>query len=810
MVDEPDPSTVADATASFSEEYDDGERALETTLAVDAEHETWTFDDLPLDSGTFGEIVSRGIVTKVDGEYRVSSREGVRAGLEGGAGALEDGQDSGFEFSIPFTLDKRAAGALAVALGVLFATRSLTYRSVIRGEHVVSPSNDPYHYRYWLEQLLTEGNGSVITDLPEGAAGTRPLTHAANWFFAMLLGGDQWAADTVAVWFPVVATLALGLVVYWLAVVVTDDVRVGVVSVFFLALTPLHAAYTSIGYLEHRPHQYFWLGVTMLAFAWLAVDLERRRDRALTAQTAIREHLRQLWTWVAAAGLGLGVGLSIHAWGGGILLLVPAAVYVGLKVAIDVRAGLPPALANLPIIAGLGLGATLATFLHFSWGWHEMFTPAISMLVVVGAVAVVGFGAVWNRLEWPTWGLVGLECGLAGVGLVALRYLRPEDWARLHERANDLLFREDAAETVSFFTVELAVVFGPLQQFGVGFYIAVLFLGWACWIATRRYSPGWTLLAVYGVFWLVLAAIQARFAGQLTIPFSILGGLGFVHVLAWADLARAPVPFRESDESERDSPNAHTTAADGGKREPSIVVPRDTGTLVSLALIGLLVFGMSLVYLPSIVGQTTYNDAEFEATMAIDEHAVDAEREYPDNFVLSKWEDNRMYNYFVNGEADKYDYAFGNFDYFRTSDDPDSWYEQFEESQVGYVVMTDEEEAYSENTTQAKLHDDHGTGGDDGEPLEHYQAIYIDDEATAFAVVPGATISTTGEPGETVTVETDVTVSSETITYERNVTVEEDGTLEVTVPYPGEYRVGQQNVDVSTADVENGSSVVLE
>ncbi|WP_306058709.1 MFS transporter [Natronococcus wangiae] len=817
MVDEPDPVAVADAATTFREKYESGEEALETLLEVDAEHETWSFDDIPLDSGTFGEIVSRGIVTKVDGEYRVSSREGVRAGLDGRPVSLEDDRETGFGLSIPITFDRRAAGALVVALGVLFATRSLIYRSVMRGEYVVPPSNDPYHYRYWLEVLLAEGDGSVITNLPEGAAETRPLTHAANWFFAVLLGGDRWAADMVTAWFPVVATVALGIVVYWLAVVVTDDVRVGVVSVFLLAITPLHTVYTSIGYLEHRSHQYFWLGVTMLTLAWLAVDLERRRDGASTAREAIREHLRQSWTWVAAVALGIAVGFSVHAWGGGILLLIPVAVYVGLKVAVDVRVGLPPALANLPILVGLGLGAALAAFLHFSWGWHEVFAAAISMLVVGGAVAVVGLGELWRRLEWPTRGLVGLEGGLAGIGLVAFRYLRPEDWARLSERALELFFRGEAVETATLFSMEQSIVLGPLPQFGVWFYIAILFLGWACWTSVRRYAPGWTLLSVYGVFWLVLAAIQARFAGQLTIPLSVLGGLGFVHLLAWANLARVPAPFRETDGNERDGTRARTAAADGGdatagdgKREPSIIFPRDPRTLVALVWIGFLIFGMSLFFVPTIAGQITHSDAEFEAAMAIDDHATDVDREYPDNFVLSNWGDNRMYNYFVNGEADRYAYAYDNFDEFQTDDDPDGWYEEFERSQVGYVVLTDEEGGYPEDITQAKLHDELGAGGDDGEPLEHYQAIYIDDEVTAFAVVPGATITATGEPGETVVVETEVTVSGETITYERNATVREDGSLEVTVPYPGEYTVDDREVDVSTEAVENGSTVQID
>ncbi|WP_254768926.1 MFS transporter [Salinilacihabitans rarus] len=815
MGDDRDPPSVADAVTSFCEEYPDGERVIETVLEVDAEHDTWTFDDLSLDSGTFGELVSRGIVAKVDGEYRIASREGVRAGLADEPIAVEDAASSGVDLSFPVAFDPRAAAALAGALVFLFGMRILNYRSVFRDGRVVSPGNDPYHYRYWLEALLAESDGitdvAVVARMPEGAASRRPLTHASNWFLAELLGGDQWAAETIAAWLPVVGAVALGIVVYWLAVVVADDVRVGVASVVLLALAPVHAVYSGIGFLEHRLHQYFWLGVTLTTLAWLAVDLRRRRIARSATRRAIREHLRRPWTRVATVVLGVALAFSVLAWGGSILMLVPAAAYVGTKVALDVRADLPPAPANAPILVGLGLSAALTAFLHVRWGWHGAFVPRVSLLVALGAVAVVGLGELWRRREWPAAALVGLEPILVAGGLVAFRGLAPAEWARLSDRAVDLVAREDITETASLFGLDDAVVFGPVSQIGLSFYVALLVLGWACWATYRRYEPAWLLLSVYVVFWLALAAIQGRFAGQLTIPLSVLGGFGFVYLLAWAGLARKPAPFRSAgDGGAGRSATTRAVAANGGEPEPSIVVPRDRRTLFALVWIALLVCGVSLIYAPSLVGQTAHGDAEFGAATAIDEDADAVDREYPENFVLSVWGHNRMYNYFVSGEADDYEYAFDNFDAFRTGDDPDGWYEEFDRSDVGYVVLTEVEAEYPADSTQARLHDDLGAGGDGGEALEHYRAVYVDEEVTAFAVVPGATITAPGEPGETVPVETEVTVSGETIAYERDVTVGDDGRLEVTVPYPGNYSVGDREVRVSTAAVEDGSEVRLD
>ena len=54
------------------------ESALEAALAVDDEHDEWSFDDIDVDSGAFGELVSRGIVEKRSDEYAVTDPAAVR------------------------------------------------------------------------------------------------------------------------------------------------------------------------------------------------------------------------------------------------------------------------------------------------------------------------------------------------------------------------------------------------------------------------------------------------------------------------------------------------------------------------------------------------------------------------------------------------------------------------------------------------------------------------------------------------------------------------------------------------------------
>jgi dolichyl-diphosphooligosaccharide--protein glycosyltransferase len=50
--------SISQVTRDFLEDHPDGEQQLQSLLEVDAAEETWAFDDIPLDSGLFGEVVA--------------------------------------------------------------------------------------------------------------------------------------------------------------------------------------------------------------------------------------------------------------------------------------------------------------------------------------------------------------------------------------------------------------------------------------------------------------------------------------------------------------------------------------------------------------------------------------------------------------------------------------------------------------------------------------------------------------------------------------------------------------------------------
>jgi len=767
----------------------DLEEALREIRAVDADRETWTFDDVAVDSGAFGQLVSEGAVEKIDGEYRLADPEAVAAALDGEGHAESDPAGSGrpsVELGLGERFDGRVAAGLAGALALVFALRITSYRSVFQGDHLVSPGNDPYHYRYWMERVSADADGPTdVAALIDGARSVRPFTYVANAFFAELLGGSEWATEFVAAWLPVASSLLVGLLVFWLAMLVTDDARVAIAAVVLLAATPIHAVYSGLGFLEHRLHQYLWMSVTLVTLAWLAVDLERRRERAPIAD-ALRAHLVTPWTWVATLALGLSLSFSAHAWGGSVLMFGPVAAYVALRVALDVRAGVSPALANLPLLSGLALGGGLSALYHLRWGWHETFMAFVPALVLAGAVGVVALGELWRRAGLPLALLVPLELALAAAGLLGFRALQPDEWARLLERADDLFFREGATETVSLFSPEHAIVFGPVFQMGLWFYLAVAVLGWAALLVAREYEPAWLLLCVYAAYWLVLATFQVRFGAQLAIPLTVLGGFGFVYLLAWIDLARLPRPLRREE-----GPRPELVADGGDER---IVVPTDLRHVGSIVAISLLVVGLSLALVPALVSQTTHDGAQLEAALGVAEHTEEVDS--GDDRVFSAWGDQRMYNYFVNGDSRSYS-VYDEERYGEIRGDPDASHEWFA-GRYGYVMA---------DGFAGLVPEELGAGGNGA--YDHYKLLYrsADGELGAFAVVEGATINGTAEPGEELHVSTAVDVPGDSFTYERSVTADENGTFEVTVPYAGEYDVGSERVTVTMQEVRDGETV---
>ena len=758
--------------------------ATEVVLAVDDEQDGWTFDDIPIDSGQFGELVSAGIVEKDDDEYRVADPDAVRAALNGES---EVGSDSGHGLALGDTLrfdfDVRATGLLVAALAVVFVARTYVIGSIYRGGDIVLSSNDPYYYRYHVEQVAANAGSAAdfgaLSVLPEALTKGEPLMIATLWWVASLFGGSKAVIGHVLAWYPVVSALVTSVLLYLLAVRVSSDRRVGLASVLFLAFIPGHAFRTSLGFADHHAFDYFWLGLTALA---LVV--------ALTTATN-RTSLRRPQPWIAAVGIGVGIAGQVLAWEAGPLLVLPASLVVLGQTLLDLSNDRSALVRNAPVLAGVSLGAILAIGVHTVTGWQTALVASAPALLTLGTVVVIATAEVARRFGGTAGQLAGVDIGLGVVGLLVFRFGFAEQWGTFNSRL-DTLFRSDTiAETYGLFNAD---AFGFLFLLGLTLFLALPAMVWGVDLA-RSDRSGWLVASSYAWVLFALAVIQVRFVGELAPFLALFAGLAFVWAASWVDLAR-PV------------------LATGDRDLRDILVP-DSRTVASLFVLFLLFGALGMVQVPVKTSQVLVEDGTYHAATAIEADAADHGLEYPESYVLSRWGQNRVYNYFVNGESQSYGYARQTYGPFIAATDPDEAHNRIS-NRDGYVVTT-ETDIEEPTTMYTRLHHHFGSRNGNVDGLAHYRPLFTSEDGShkAFAVVPGGTIQGTAGPNSTVSVTTVVAVSDREITYERQTTANQNGAFTVTVANPGTYTVttdsgNETTVEVTEQTVYNGGSVTVE
>jgi dolichyl-diphosphooligosaccharide--protein glycosyltransferase len=653
------------------------------------------------------------------------------------------------------------------ALAILVAARLFSLPAVIYPDGVVLLSNDPYFYRTLVDRTV-----AGPFSLPPGARVGEPL-FVATLAAATALVGSSGVALAV---YPVVVTALAGLLVHATATRVTDDFRVGVASVLWLAAVPAHAWRTSLGGGDHHAFDYLWVALTLYCLVALLGETERARRRTV--------------------GLGVGVGAQVLAWEAGPLLVLPAALGVG---AVPFVRGTTAETARRlrPVVAGFGLAAVGAVGAHALLGWQSPPVVAVPGLCALGAVGVIGLIRVAARTPWPRAAYaVGGGVGL-GVTAAALWVGAPA-------------FRAEAAAGAGFLagpgTWEMA---GLFEDFGpvLG---PVILLGYAPFVALaalptvarrlRDGDTGWLFVGAYALVFGALAVAHRRFAGEFAAPLAVLAGMGLV-VLLWSlGACRSALAAGRPDGTERVSLP--------GRRRVLLL----TGVSVGAYAPG--VHFTRLVVEDGVVDPRLYRAARW-----IEGYARRRGLEYPANYVLSEEGRNRMFNYFVSGDGLSAEFASETYVPLLTTGDLPSWYERLA-GRVGFVVVRTVRayDAAGEGLVTGsppnyrRLYRHLGSASGDFDGVAHYRAVYTSPDrfVAVFELVPGATITGRGTPGERVAVETRVSLPSGTLDFRRETTAADDGTFAVTVPHPGRYAVGERSVRVSEEGVWTGATVPVE
>ncbi|MFC7047193.1 LamG-like jellyroll fold domain-containing protein [Halobacteriaceae archaeon GCM10025711] len=335
--------------------------------------------------------------------------------------------------------------------------------------------------------------------------------------------------------------------------------------------------------------------------------------------------------------------------------------------------------------------------------------------------------------------------------------------------------------------------------FGLLLVLAMAYLVWATWAAFRRDRVEWFVPAVYGWVFFGLALAQVRFAGELAMFTALFGGLGFIHLSSVINLTWRPKLFQQEPKTSKGLLHDESTEDE----IPTLSLP-DTKTFGLYVALFLLVAGVGMAMTPLRTASLYHSQAQYETATWMDQYAEEQGWEYPQSYVFSEWDQNRLYNAFVSGESHSYGYARGNYQDFTRSKDGEGWYQKLS-GRAGFVVTTDEGTTNIAQSLGSRLHNQYGSG------TSHYRAVHVSEDGSTkvFTLVTGATITGTAPPNETVTVKTDVSIDGSSFTYTQDVKANPYSVYSATVPYAGTYSVGNASVEVSEQAVETGKQITL-
>ncbi|MFB6113754.1 MAG: STT3 domain-containing protein [Halodesulfurarchaeum sp.] len=677
----------------------------------------------------------------------------------------------------------RHRSALLLGLFLVLTVRLLTLPAVFQDGGIVLSSNDPYYYRYWVDVL--NAGGWWPWDLPPSVATGEPLFVTVLWLGSILFGGDRFASGFVLAWYPVLSALVTGYLVYALGARVSGNAAVGLASLLFFAVTPAHAIRTSLGFADHHAFDYPWLVLTLYALVVLLDGDALDRKSATTS-----------------AILGIGLAGQVLAWEAGPLLVVPVgfAVAGGTLVFLTTDRERSSVRFDGPssgIALGVGFGATLVLAAHLALGWHTRVIVYSMGVLFVGVVGVLVLVRVAQMAGLSTGQVLLIELIAIGAGLLLVIPAVP-DLSLGVQRGLAFLGSDTRIGEMSSIGSHYGPVRGMVILLGLAPFLALGAIPLAVRDGIRSRNPGWVAVLVYVGYFSSLAVVQRRFAGELAPVLSVLAGLGLGTFLAWVGVV---------------GPSNQDVAGSAAPDESGPQVRHSDRTRLSLlgGLLGVVV-GNGALFTGLISRRVTIDPAAFRTAVWMREYAREHSLTYPDNYVLSEWGRNRMYNYVVNGHSRSYDYARRHYEAFLFTSDAEGWYEEFA-GRVGFVVTRDFESVGDLHPFRllSRLHGAFGSATAEAPGVGHFRAVYSSPEGTynVFTLVPGARITGRVQSDGATEISTDVSIAGAEFDYSRRIDTEANGTFSVTVAHPGEYRLGDRRVQVAEEAVRTGRTLRL-
>ncbi|AXR77197.1 oligosaccharyl transferase, archaeosortase A system-associated [Natrarchaeobaculum sulfurireducens] len=318
----------------------------------------------------------------------------------------------------------------------------------------------------------------------------------------------------------------------------------GIVAVVLLALAPGQFLQRSTtGQLQHHVAEVLFMAIAILAFMIALRVAEREQPIYELVVDKDWDTLKQPAIYSALAGIALS--LYIWVWPPGVVLIGIFAAYFTVQLCLDYVRGVSPDHVAFVGVVGLGVTALVTALLIeepgtsvTSFGYLQ---PVSAALVAVGCAFMAWFARQWNaydadRRYYPV-AIAGLIVAVFGAMAVVLPDLYSTIVGNLTSRLLPLdpgtgALTIQEAQPPADFTAHVFDEFGTAfytMLAGLGLLVARPFLG-------REFRAEHTLIVVWSLFLISMAATQIRFAYYLVLAVAVVNAIFVADVVRFFDL----------------------------------------------------------------------------------------------------------------------------------------------------------------------------------------------------------------------------------------------------------------------------------
>ncbi|WP_255168333.1 oligosaccharyl transferase, archaeosortase A system-associated [Natrononativus amylolyticus] len=307
----------------------------------------------------------------------------------------------------------------------------------------------------------------------------------------------------------------------------------GLLSVVLLALAPGTFLYrTTAGQLQHHVAEVLFMALAVLAMMVALRVAEREKPIYELVVDGDWAALRTPAIYSALAGVALS--LYIWVWPPGVVLIGIFAVFFTVQLCLDYVRGISPDHVAFVGAVSLGVTAIVTALLIEEWSTSTTsfgyLQPISAALVAAGCLFMAWLARQWNRRSIDPIYYPAAIGGLLFVAFGAMALALPDLFGTLSDNLVRRLIPIGATETdMTISEAQPPEDFNShvFSEFGMAFYtmlagLALLALGP---LLGRTYRAEHTLILVWSLFLISMAATQVRFAYYLVLAVAVVNAV---------------------------------------------------------------------------------------------------------------------------------------------------------------------------------------------------------------------------------------------------------------------------------------------